>query len=63
MRICVSLCVALILTIPASAQDEAARKTIKRILEEIELVPSLYAKGMTTGDILADFEHAFEPSP
>lgn len=51
MRVCLSLCVALILTVPASAQDEAARKTIKRILAEIELVPSLYAKGETPIDV------------
>jgi hypothetical protein len=48
MRSCLAICVALIISTPAFAQgDEVDRKTLKRILEEIELVPSLYAKGET----------------
>jgi hypothetical protein len=43
-----AIIVAFYFAAPAAAQDdEADRKTIKKILEEIELVPSLYAKGET----------------
>jgi hypothetical protein len=39
--------------LPVFSQDEASKKVIKRLIEEIELVPSLYAKEGETAQIKA----------